>query len=102
LQSLFITLNQHNKFYPFQNKSEMSNQFNTVLIAGATGFLGFKIANAFLDKKQFTVRILARKSSDKTDQLKSKGAEVLEVDFNDPEALKKVIHIVFYLIIDKY
>ncbi len=70
----------------------MSAEFKTVLIAGATGFLGEKIANAFLDKKQFDVIVLVRKANEKTDQLKSKGAKVVEVDFSDLEALKKVCH----------
>jgi uncharacterized protein YbjT (DUF2867 family) len=67
----------------------MSAEFKTVLIAGATGFLGEKIANAFLDKKQFDVRVVVRKANEKTDKLKAKGANVIEADFNDIESLKK-------------
>lgn len=73
----------------------MSAQFKTVLIAGSTGFLGEKITNAFLNKKQFDVRVLVRKTNEKTDQLKAKGATVIEADFNDLEALKKVCHILW-------
>jgi NAD(P)-dependent dehydrogenase (short-subunit alcohol dehydrogenase family) len=69
------------------------SQFKTVLVAGASGAggLGFKIANAFLDKKLFTVRILARQENDHTNKLKERGAEIVLVpDFTDVEALKKV------------
>ncbi len=34
----------------------------------------------------------------KSDQLKSKGAQVTEVDFNDSEALKKVSRVIIWLI----
>ncbi len=68
----------------------MSTQLKTVLIAGATGFLGVKITNAFLAKKEFEVLVLARKPSEKTDEFKSKGAKIVEGDLSDVESLKKV------------
>jgi NAD(P)-dependent dehydrogenase (short-subunit alcohol dehydrogenase family) len=69
------------------------SQFKTVLVAGASGAggLGFKIANAFLDKRQFSVRILARQENDHTNKLKERGAEIVLIpEFTDVEALKKV------------
>lgn len=73
----------------------MSTQLKTVLIAGATGFLGAKITNAFLAKKEFEVLVLARKPSEKTDEFKSKGAKIVEGDLSDVESLKKVRTILF-------
>lgn len=68
----------------------MSTEFKTVLIAGATGLLGEKITNAFLNKKQFDVRVVVRKTNEKTERFKAQGAQVIEVDFTDVESLKKV------------
>jgi hypothetical protein len=48
-------------------------------------------SNAFLDKKLFTVRNLARQENYHTNKLKERGAEIVLVpEFTDAEALWKV------------
>jgi len=72
--------------------------FKVVLIAGATGFVGKLIAEAFLEKKSFDVRILTRHgvTDDKKKQilheLSSKGAHLVEGSTDDIESLKKALH----------
>jgi len=60
----------------------------TTVLAGATGDLGGRIANLLLDRDT-RLRILVRKGSrrDKIDDFQKRGAEVVEVDFNDVSAL---------------
>lgn len=60
-----------------------------ILVAGATGNLGERIAKALL-KRGAEVRILNRNQTDpaKTKKLSELGAEVVAVDMSDVEALK--------------
>jgi len=68
---------------------------STVLVAGATGNLGFKTILALLDSKKFKeVRALVRPATlqgdqkkDKVEQLKAKGAIIKEGDVNDVNSL---------------
>jgi nucleoside-diphosphate-sugar epimerase len=67
----------------------------TVLVAGATGNLGFKTTLALLESKKFKeVRALVRPSTlqgdqkkDKIEQLKTKGAIIKEGDADDVNSL---------------
>jgi nucleoside-diphosphate-sugar epimerase len=60
----------------------------TIVLAGATGDLGGRIANLLLERDT-RLRILVRKSSrrDKIDDFQSRGAEIIEVDFKNVAAL---------------
>jgi nucleoside-diphosphate-sugar epimerase len=60
----------------------------TTVLAGATGDLGGRIANLLLDRDT-RLRIPVRKGSrrDKIDDFQKRGAEVIEVDFNNVSAL---------------
>jgi uncharacterized protein YbjT (DUF2867 family) len=70
----------------------MANTTTTILVAGATGMLGAKIANALLDK-QVKVRVLSRtqhhspNSAQNLAQLQSRGAEIVEGDLSNFESL---------------
>lgn len=63
----------------------MSNP--TVLIAGISGELGTKIANAILDKGGMNVRGLVHSRS--SDDLKARGVEFVQGDLYDPDSLKQ-------------
>ena len=69
----------------------MSNSSLTnITIAGATGVLGFHIAEALLNDGSFKVKVLRRlpeTQNDKADLLASKGAEIVYVDYNQHDAL---------------
>lgn len=60
----------------------------TTVLAGATGDLGGRIANLLLERDA-SLRILVRQGSrrDKIDGFRARGAEVVEVDFNNARAL---------------
>jgi hypothetical protein len=60
-----------------------------ILIAGATGNLGFRIAKALV-KKDVTVRALVRSSSqtDKIKQLEDLGIEICKVDYWNTDEIK--------------
>ena len=60
----------------------------TILVAGATGNLGFRIVH-YLIKNGASVKALCRPSSDPTKimKLKSLGAEVLQIDIQNLQAL---------------
>jgi len=60
----------------------------TIVVAGATGDLGFRIAQALL-KRGATVRALVRPGSTKPEMatLRAQGAVVLAVDYHDASAL---------------
>ena len=60
----------------------------TTVLAGATGNLGGRIANLLLERDA-GLRVLVRKDSrrDKIDDFQKRGAEVIEVDFNDVSTL---------------
>lgn len=72
----------------------MNNTFephaSTIVLAGATGDLGGRIARALLAKGAL-VRGLARSNSDreKVEALRKEGATICEVDFHDAAALAK-------------
>ncbi|MEH2039702.1 MAG: aromatic alcohol reductase [Nostoc sp.] len=66
----------------------------TVLVAGATGMLGFKIVSALLDKGNLDVRAMVRSINNsnpenlkKLDAMKAKGATIVEGDVMQPETL---------------
>jgi nucleoside-diphosphate-sugar epimerase len=60
----------------------------TTVLAGATGDLGGRIASLLLERDA-SLRILARKGGrrDRIGAFQNRGAEVIEVDFNDAPAL---------------
>lgn len=66
----------------------------TVLIAGATGMFGSKVARQFLDQ-DVRLRLLIRPGSDKADdskivdELTQAGAETIEGDLTDPASLDR-------------
>ncbi|CAG8767486.1 26562_t:CDS:2 [Gigaspora margarita] len=69
-------------------------RFHTVTIAGATGNLGFHIANAFLNQGSYNVKVLRRKPeniNEKANLLASKGAKIVYADFNDKNDLINTI-----------
>src|SRR5690349_19591010 len=74
-------------------------QISTVLVAGATGRLGHKIAEALLDSKKFKeVRVLVRSATlnddnkkDKVELLKKKGAVIVEGDVTDLNSLTNAV-----------
>lgn len=72
----------------------MNNTFephaSTIVLAGATGDLGGRIARALLAKGAL-VRVLARSNSnwEKVEALRRAGATIVEVDFHDAAALAK-------------
>ncbi len=62
----------------------------TIVLAGATGNLGRRIAKALLSRGA-TVRALVRRSSapDAVERLRSLGASIVEVDFTNPSEVAK-------------
>ncbi len=70
-----------------------SNNSATVLVAGATGFLGSEICRQ-LSEKNIPVKGLVRTSSDtnKVTQLKELGVEIVEGDLKDKSSLKNALH----------
>ncbi|MBW4570304.1 MAG: NmrA family NAD(P)-binding protein [Tolypothrix carrinoi HA7290-LM1] len=69
----------------------------TVLVVGSTGMLGAKIISALLDKKTTNVKAMVRPNSDsdtenreKIEQMKAKGATIVEGDLMKPETLLQV------------
>ena len=69
----------------------------TVLVVGSTGMLGTKIISALLDKKTTNVKAMVRPNSDsdtenreKIEQMKAKGATIVEGDLMKPETLLQV------------
>jgi len=71
------------------------SSYNTVLVAGATGNVGYRTSLALLDSKKFKeIRVLVRaatlngdKKKDKLDELKKKGAVLVEGDLKDVASL---------------
>ena len=72
--------------YPTQIPSREAP--GAIALAGATGDLGFRIAQALLDRGA-TVRALVRPGNSKPalTTLRERGASIIEVDFNDKPAL---------------
>ena len=76
------------------NKKQAVNssgaEVSTIVLAGATGALGGRIAKALL-KRKAKVRAIVRPDSDnnKVAALRKQGAEIVEVDFNSIESLTK-------------
>ncbi|MEP7231284.1 MAG: SDR family oxidoreductase [Ginsengibacter sp.] len=70
-----------------------SNSSSTILVAGATGFLGGEICRQLIDKNK-TVKGLVRATSDanKVAQLKASGVETIEGDLKDKVSLENVLH----------
>jgi len=66
-----------------------SNNSSTVLVAGATGFLGGEICRQLLAKNK-KVKGLVRTTSDanKVAQLKESGVEIVKGDLKDRSSLK--------------
>lgn len=72
----------------------MSNSpFHTVTIAGATGNVGYAIAEAYLNDGSYNVKILRRKldENEKAKSLASKGAEIVYADYSQKDELVKVL-----------
>lgn len=70
---------------------------STVLVVGSTGMLGFKIVLALLDKGATQVKAMVRSRNDsneenskKIDEMKAKGAVIVEGDLMQPETLLSV------------
>ena len=61
----------------------------TVLVVGASGMLGSRIAHHLLDAPEAAVRMMVRKGSsrDAVTPLLDRGAEAVEGDLSDPESL---------------
>ena len=70
-----------------------SNNSSTVLVAGATGFLGCEICRQ-LSEKNIKVKGLVRTTSDanKVTQLKELGVEIVEGDLKDKPSLENALH----------
>ena len=69
-----------------------SNNSSTVLVAGATGFLGSEICRQLIEKNK-KVKGLVRATSDanKVAQLKELGVEIVEGDLKDKSSLKNAL-----------
>lgn len=64
----------------------------TILLAGATGMLGGRIAHHLLEQPNSRVRLLVRDMTTKKvalDPLAAKGAELIEGDLSDPASLDR-------------
>ncbi|KAF0515137.1 NADP-binding protein [Gigaspora margarita] len=71
-----------------------STSFKVITIAGATGLLGFNIAEAFLNDGSYKIKILRKKPESENKNaslLASKGAEVIYIDYNDKSDLVKAL-----------
>ena len=70
-----------------------SNNSSTVLVAGATGFLGGEICRQLIGKNK-NVKGLVRATSDanKVAQLKESGVEIVEGDLKDKSSIENALH----------
>ncbi|NII27192.1 NmrA/HSCARG family protein [Pseudoflavitalea sp. X16] len=67
-----------------------------ILVTGATGAQGGSIANALLQNKKFTIRILTRNvQSDSAKALQQAGAEIAAGDFDNIESLQQALKDVY-------
>ena len=67
----------------------------TILLAGATGMLGGRIAHYLLEQPDARVRLLVRDIAGKKhalDSFATKGAELIEGDLADPASLDRATH----------
>ncbi len=73
-----------------EKNTTSDSQKPTIVLAGATGNLGGRIARSLLEKGA-TVRVLVRPDSDasKVDALRKSGATICEVDFHNAAELTK-------------
>jgi len=73
-----------------ENNTTSASQKQTIILAGATGDLGGRIARSLLEKGAI-VRVLVRSDSDnaKIDALQEAGATIVEVDFHNATELTK-------------
>jgi uncharacterized protein YbjT (DUF2867 family) len=70
-----------------------SNNSSTILVAGATGYLGSEICRQLISKNK-NVKGLVRATSDanKVSQLKASGVETVEGDLKDKVSLENALH----------
>ncbi|CAG8454470.1 5917_t:CDS:2 [Diversispora eburnea] len=72
----------------------ISTTFKTVVIAGATGNVGYPIAEAFLNDGSYKIKIFRKKPENKNERaelLASKGAEIVYVDYTQKDDLVKAL-----------
>jgi uncharacterized protein YbjT (DUF2867 family) len=70
-----------------------SNNSSTVLVAGATGYLGSEICRQLIEKnKKVKGLVRATSDSDKVAQLKESGVEIIEGDLKDKASLQHALH----------
>ncbi|KAI9142147.1 hypothetical protein BKA69DRAFT_1070296 [Paraphysoderma sedebokerense] len=76
----------------------MVNQAKTVVVAGGTGGVGAHVVNAFVNKANYTVKILAREDTLKGDskkaeieKLKAKGVTIFTTDYSNVAQLTEVL-----------
>lgn len=73
-------------------KDEASATFQNILLVGATGMLGSRIAHHVLERGDARLRLLVRDLASKKDEfepLTAKGAELIEGDLDDPDSLDR-------------
>ena len=78
----------------------MTSSSDRVLIAGATGYVGRKLALRLADEGGFPVRCMAR-SPEKAKDLEEAGCEVVKADVLEPETLDAAmedVRIAYYLV----
>ncbi|KAJ5708466.1 hypothetical protein N7488_008267 [Penicillium malachiteum] len=70
-----------------------------IAVVGATGTQGSSVARAFLSLPNWHIRCLTRSpSSERSQELANKGAEIMEADLSDPESLRGAfvgVHAIF-------
>lgn len=69
--------------------SDVAEAGDSVLVTGATGFVGGRLARQLLDR-DYEVRVLARTPSDAA-ELEGRGAEVVEGDLTDAESVRDAV-----------
>ena len=69
----------------------MDLSHSKVLVTGATGFIGGRLAERLTLQKHARVRALVR-NPNRADRLKSQGVEVVEGDVTDPESIQQAVN----------
>src|SRR5688572_14527491 len=70
-----------------------SNNSSTVLVAGATGFLGAEICRQLLAKnKKVKGLVCSTSDANKVAQLKESGVEIVKGDLKDKSSLEQALH----------